>query len=44
VFHFSNQFLSQKLLDREWFVSWNIVMVEHPIAGAKLSPFFIHTA
>jgi hypothetical protein len=28
VFHFSNQFLDQKLFNREHLVSWSIVMVE----------------
>jgi hypothetical protein len=40
VLHIINRFLGQKLLDRELLVSWNIVMVENPIVGTKLRPFF----
>jgi hypothetical protein len=43
VFPFSNRFLFQKLLDREHPVSWSIVMVENPIAGAKFTPFSTHS-
>jgi hypothetical protein len=39
VFHFSNRFLGQKLLDREYFVSCSIVMVENPIIRPKFRPF-----
>jgi len=38
MFHFSNRFLGQKLLDRERLVSWSIVMVENPIVGPKFRP------
>jgi hypothetical protein len=42
MFHFSNRFLGQKLLERERLVSWSIVMVENPVVGwAKvLSSFY----
>jgi hypothetical protein len=43
VFHFSNRFLGQKLLDRERLVSWSIVMVENPIVGPKFRPFYTHS-
>jgi hypothetical protein len=43
VFYFSNRFLGQKLLDREYLVSWKIVMVENPIAGLKFRPFSTHS-
>jgi hypothetical protein len=33
VFHFSNRFLGQKLLDRESLVSWSTVMVDNPTVG-----------
>jgi hypothetical protein len=39
MFHFSNRFLGQKLLDREFLVSWSIVMVENPIIGPEVEPF-----
>jgi hypothetical protein len=38
VFHFSNRFLGQKLLDRESLESWNSVMMENPITVPKFSP------
>jgi hypothetical protein len=43
VFQFSNGFLGQKLLDREWVVSWSTVMVKNPIVGPKLRSFSIHS-
>jgi hypothetical protein len=42
VFHFSNQFLGQKLLDRN-LVSQSIVMVEKPLIGPKFRYFSIHS-
>jgi hypothetical protein len=42
VFHFSNWFLGQKLLDREHLVSCCIVMVENPIVGPQFKPFSTH--
>jgi hypothetical protein len=39
VFHLSNLFLGQKVLDRERLVSWSIVMVANPIVGPKFRPF-----
>jgi hypothetical protein len=44
VFHFNNQVLGQKLLDREHFISWSIVMLENQIIGSKFRPFslFLH--
>jgi hypothetical protein len=39
VFHFSNRFLGQKLLDREDLESWSIVMVENAVAMRKFMPF-----
>jgi hypothetical protein len=42
IFHSSNRFLGQKLLDRECLVSWSIVMVENPIIGPKFRPFSKH--
>jgi hypothetical protein len=39
MFHYSNWFLGQKLLDRECLVGCNIVMVENPITGPKFRPF-----
>jgi hypothetical protein len=42
VFHLSNRFLGQKLLDRKRLVSWSIVTVRNPIAGSKVRPFCTH--
>jgi hypothetical protein len=42
VFHFSNGFLGQKLLDRERLVSWSIVVVENRIIGPKFRPLSAH--
>jgi hypothetical protein len=39
VFHFSNQFFGQKLLDREHLVSQSIVMVENILLGQSLRLF-----
>jgi hypothetical protein len=38
VLHFSNQFLDQKLPDRERLVSWSIVMAENYIVGPSSLP------
>jgi len=43
VFHFSNPFLGQKLLDRERLVSWIVVMVENQSLG-QISGNFLSTA
>jgi len=43
VFHFSNLIFGQKLLDREYLVSWSTVMVENPIVGPMFRPFSIHS-
>jgi hypothetical protein len=43
VFHFSDRFLGQNLLDREHLVRWITVMVENPITGTKFK-FFLCTA
>jgi hypothetical protein len=40
VFHFGNQFLVHKLLDRECLVSWSIFMVENSITEPKFSLFY----
>jgi hypothetical protein len=42
VFHFSDRFLGQKLLDRTHLMSWNVVMVENPIVGTKFRHFYNH--
>jgi hypothetical protein len=42
VFHFSNQFLGHKLLDREHPVSWSIVMEENPIVELNFLHFSMH--
>jgi hypothetical protein len=39
VLHFSNKFLSLKLLDRVCHVSWSIVTVGNPNVGPKFRPF-----
>jgi hypothetical protein len=39
MFHFSNPFLGQKVLDRERLVSWRIFTVENPLVGLKFRPF-----
>jgi len=43
VFRFSNGFLGQKLLDRERFVSWSIVMVENSIVEPNFRPFCMYS-
>jgi hypothetical protein len=43
VFHFSNRFLGQKLLDREHLVSRSIVILENPIVRPKFRPFSMHS-
>jgi hypothetical protein len=42
VFHLSNRFLGQKLLDREHLVNWCIVVKENPIVGPKFRPISMH--
>jgi hypothetical protein len=43
MFHSSNRFLDQKLLDRERCMSCSTVMVENPIAGPKFRPFSVYS-
>jgi hypothetical protein len=43
MFHFSNRFLCQKLLERKRLVSWSIVMLENLIVGQKITPFPTHS-
>jgi len=42
MFHFSNRYLGQKVLDMESLVSWNNVMVEHRVVGPKFRYFSTH--
>jgi len=42
VFHFSSQFLVQKLLHRGCPLSWSTVMMENPVIWPKFKPF-LHT-
>jgi hypothetical protein len=41
--HFSNRFLGQKHLDKEYRMSWSIVMVENPIVGPNFRPLSMHS-
>jgi hypothetical protein len=42
VFHFNKWFLGHKLLDREYHVSWSIVMAENLNVGPKFRPLSTH--
>jgi hypothetical protein len=43
MFHFSNGFLSLKLLDRWRLLNWNIAIVENPIVGTKFRLLSMHS-
>jgi hypothetical protein len=43
VFHSNYRFLHQKLLDREYIVSWSTVMMQNPITGPKFRPSSMHS-